>query len=134
MMKRGLRWSEDDFKKLKHNHENYPLPRKHKIFIGKSRMNKTETRYANEILEPLKVLGEIEAYVFEGVKFRLADRTYYTPDFMVITTMHGIEFHEVKGFLRDDAAVKFKVVRENFPWFTWKMVRHRKGEWAEVKI
>jgi hypothetical protein len=96
------------------------------------RMNKTEARYAQR-LEGLKACGEILEYHFEAVKLRLADATFYSPDFMVITA-DGIEFHEVKGgMIRDDAAVKFKVASEKFPMFGWKMVQWKGGVWTVLR-
>jgi len=90
-------------------------------------MNKTETRYAN-YLENAKLQGTILAWAFEPVKFRLAKKTFYTPDFMVITR-DQIQLHEVKGFWRDDARVKIKVARETFPWFRWVAVQWKQKEW-----
>ena len=45
-------------------------------------MNKTELAYSN-YLELLKRVGEVIDYKFESIKFRLADKTFYTPDFLV---------------------------------------------------
>lgn len=84
------------------------------------KMNKTEARYAGQ-LELLKRSGQIVDYRFEKLNFKLANRTYYKPDFFIVFKDH-FEIHEVKGFLRDDANVKFKVAAEMFPWFKWKMV------------
>lgn len=95
--------------------------RKHAPIKCKDGMNKTEAEYARE-LEALKYNGEIEGYVYEPMKLRLADKTTYTPDFLVIHLTH-FEFHEVKGFERDDAIVKFKVAAEMFPWFRFLMVK-----------
>jgi hypothetical protein len=86
-------------------------------------MNGHEQKYA-DILERLKLAGEIQDYKFGSVKFKLADMTTYTPDFFV-TTNECFECHEVKGFLRDDAAVKFKVAAAAYPWFRWVMIRYR---------
>lgn len=99
----------------------------------KCKMNLTEARYA-EILERKRLAGEIKRYEFEKIKFNLADKTTYTPDFYVVFPGH-IEFHEVKGFLREDANVKFKIAAEMFPEFRWVMVRWRnkKTGWEIVK-
>lgn len=59
-------------------------------------MNKTETAYAQE-LELRKRYGEIARYRFEGIKLRLADNTFYTPDFAVMLANGQLEMHEVKG-------------------------------------
>ena len=46
-------------------------------------MNKTEAEY-NAHLEALKAAGDIVWFKFEGMKFRLADNTFFTPDFAVM--------------------------------------------------
>lgn len=78
------------------------------------KMNKTESNYA-AYLEGLKQAGGISWYKFEGLKFRLADNTFYTPDFAVLTSEGYLEAHEVKGFWRDDARVKIKIAAEMYP-------------------
>lgn len=77
-------------------------------------MNKTEAAYA-EHLEAKKICGQIAWYIFEGMKFRLADNTFYTPDFMVMLSTGELEAHEVKGFWQDDARVKIKVAAAMYP-------------------
>lgn len=83
--------------------------------LPKGKMNKTEEAYKN-YLELLKRSGQILWYQFEGMKFRLADNTYYTPDFNVMNSNGFIEMHEVKGFWTDDARVKIKVAAEKYPF------------------
>ncbi len=78
------------------------------------RMTKTEAKYAAH-LEMLKHAGAIHWYAFETTKFRLADKTYYTPDFVVMTNLGEWEVHEVKGHWEDDARVKIKVAAERIP-------------------
>lgn len=97
------------------------------------RMNKTERLYSFE-LDEFQRQGIIDRWAYESLKFRLADRTWYTPDFVVWLPDGGIQLVEVKGFLRDDAAVKFKVAREAFPEWEWIMMRRTKSGWEEVNI
>lgn len=78
-------------------------------------MNKTEAGYGQH-LELLKHAGEVLWYRFEGVKLRLADNTFYTPDFAVMAATGQMELHEVKGFWEDDARVKIKVAAEMYPF------------------
>lgn len=78
-------------------------------------MNKTETAYA-ALLETLKVAGRIQWFRFEGLKLRLADKTFYTPDFAVMRDDGVMECHECKGFWMDDARVKIKVAAEMYPF------------------
>lgn len=93
------------------------------------RMNKTEQRYADDVLTPLLRAGEIIDWKFEALKLRLADRTFYDTDFFVQLPCGLIEIHEVKGFMEDDAAVKIKVAADQFP-FTFKLARLNKGLWT----
>ena len=91
-------------------------------------MNKTESAYAQQ-LELLKRGGHIIDWRFDEVNFRLAHNTHYRPDFLVVTDTR-IEFHEVKGFWRDDARVKIKVAARLFPWFKWLSVQWKKDRWT----
>lgn len=77
--------------------------------------NSTEKAY-EEHLEARRVAGNVLWYKFEGVKLRLADNTFYTPDFAVMLTSGVMEMHEVKGFWQDDARVKIKVAAELYPF------------------
>lgn len=96
-------------------------------FLGRleaGRMNRTEAAYA-EHLELRRRAGEVSWFTFEGVKLRLAKATFLTVDFFVTLTDGSIEIHEVKGFMRDDAAVKLKVAARLFPCFRFVVVRAR---------
>ena len=87
-------------------------------------MNKTEEAFSR-VLEGWKATGQILRWDFEPEKLRLADRTFYTPDFRVIDRDSVVAFYEVKGFMRDDAAVKIKVAAEQhpYPFMLVKMVK-----------
>lgn len=99
----------------------------------KAEMNKTEALYALE-LEQLKRDGVVVFWWFESIKLRLAKRTWYTPDFFVLFNDGRMLFVEIKGFLREDAAVKFKTAREKFSWAEFTMIRRVKGHWVPVNI
>ncbi|ALD93483.1 hypothetical protein CR3_4301 [Cupriavidus gilardii CR3] len=77
-------------------------------------MNKTEQAYARH-LDLRRQAGEVLWFRFEGMKLRLADNTFYTPDFAVMAADGQLECHEVKGFWTDDARVKIKVAAEQYP-------------------
>lgn len=97
-----------------------------------NRMNKTEQEYAQR-LEIERRLGKIIDYYFESIKLRLAHNTTYTPDFMVVFE-DRFEFHEVKGFWRDDARVKIKVAAEKYLWFKFVAVKLVRGAWEYEEI
>ena len=78
-------------------------------------MNKTEAEYAQQ-LELRKHSGEIAWYRFEGLKLRLADNTFYTPDFAVMRQNGLMECHEVKGHWQDDARAKIKIAADMYPF------------------
>jgi hypothetical protein len=86
-------------------------------------MNKTELAYAG-LLEGLKQSGQVKWYRFEGLKLRLADKTFYTPDFAVMRDDGVMECHEVKGWMMEDANVKIKVAADAYP-FRFVVVRAR---------
>ena len=95
-------------------------------------MNKTEAAYA-KYLDDLKAVGGILWHKFEGMKFRLADNTFYTPDFAVMKPDCQIEIHEVKGFWQDDARAKIKIAADMYPFkFIAVKARAKKdgGGWA----
>lgn len=76
--------------------------------------NQLEVQYALH-LEERKRSGEVAWYKFEALKLRLADNTFYTPDYAVMLTSGELQCHEVKGFMQEDAAVKIKVAAETYP-------------------
>ena len=86
-----------------------------------NQMNNTEAEYS-QYLRVLQQAGDILWFRFEGIKLRLADKTFYTPDFFVLRSSFELEAHEVKGFMTDDAAVKIKVAAEMYP-FRFVLVR-----------
>jgi hypothetical protein len=95
-------------------------------------MNKTEAAYS-QVLADAQSLGDVAWWKFEGLKFRLADSTFYTPDFAVMLSDMTLECHEVNGFWTDDARVKIKVAASLYP-IKFKAVRARAkregGGWA----
>jgi hypothetical protein len=78
-------------------------------------MNKTEALYDTHLFQRL-FAKEILWHKFEAVKLRLADNTFYSPDFAVMLADGTLEMHEVKGFWQDDAKVKIKVAASIYPF------------------
>ena len=92
-------------------------------------MNRTEAAYAAH-LERLKQRGDVLWYAFEAWKFRLADKTFYTPDFMVMRRDGRMQGHEVKGYMLDDANVKVKVAAEQHPVDFFIIRKGKGGIWS----
>ena len=78
-------------------------------------MNQTERRYG-EHLESRKMRGEILWFKFDCINLRLAEKTFYKPDFFVMTSDNELQVHEVKGHWEDDALVKIKVASDMYPF------------------
>ena len=95
-------------------------------------MNKTEAAYA-ATLDARRQAGEVAWFKFEGIKLRLADNTFYTPDFAVMLADGALEMHEVKGYWQDDARAKIKIAADLYPMrFLAIQARAKKdgGGWA----
>lgn len=63
----------------------------------------------------------------QNITLKLANGVRYTPDFNVTDRSGDAlpEFYEVKGFMRDDAAVKIKVAAALYPQFLFFLVTKR---------
>ena len=116
----------------RNNNRMYALGR-----LKTGQMNKTEAAYAAH-LEARRRAGEIAWFKFEGVKLRLADNTFYSPDFAVMGADGVLEMHEVKGslnYIQEDAKVKIKVAAEMYPFnlFLLRQSQKKEGGGWDVK-
>ena len=99
--------------------------------ISESGMNKTEELFSH-LLEASKKAGEIADWQFEAVTLKVAPNTRYKPDFLAVLPCGHWQFFEIKGHLRDDAAVKFKTAAQRYPSASFMMLRRRKGAWETI--
>lgn len=98
-------------------------------------MNRTERRYAMEVLEPQRMAGQIKRWVFEPFAIKLAPRTFYRPDFLLwLPEPCSLEIHEIKGAWTDSARVKVKVAAAANPWFRFVCVYRVKGAFAYEEV
>lgn len=91
------------------------------------KLNKTERRF----YEWVKRRDGFLWIGVQNVTLKLADDTRYTPDFIGVRP-DGVTAWEVKGFMRDDAAVKLKIAARQFSWIDFVLVtetKGKKGEW-----
>lgn len=95
-------------------------------FRKRAKGDKTEWEEAWETMLRKRQGIDVDFYLFERVKLKLADNTFYTPDFMVGLVDGTIEFHEVKGSWKmpgqDDSKVKIKVAAVQFDWAVFRSV------------
>ncbi len=74
--------------------------------------------------------GEILGFAFEAVRLKLADGCTYTPDFLIITIDGLPMLHEVKGYWREDAKIKYKVAADMYAdRFEFRVVTREGGTW-----
>lgn len=100
-------------------------------------MNKTEEAYA-EILEAKRLAGEIAAWWFEPMTFKLADDTRYTPDFGILGVDGSMAFVDTKVLLHQHSHVKAKCAAEKFFPFTFafeqKLPKKKGGGWKRIEF
>lgn len=120
--------------KISGNFAKRDSPPKKMYALGRLRareMNKTEKEYLG-YLEGKIIESSLLWCEFEGVKLRLADNTFFTPDFFVMTAEGELQAHEVKGYMMDDANVKIKCAAEKYP-FRFFVVRKAKNKTWDIK-
>jgi hypothetical protein len=89
-------------------------------------MNATERAYA-DVLTARVLAGELLAWDYEPLTFKLARSCRYTPDFIVQLPDGTIEAHEVKIhtgsklLAEDDAKAKIRVAAEKFGMLVWRI-------------
>lgn len=103
---------------------------RYRKFKFKPRERGEQTEYEAAWENELKKRVDVELIMFEKIKLRLADNTFYTPDFCVFMADGTIEFHEVKGSWKapgqDDSKVKIKVAAETYQWAVFRSVEMKK--------
>ena len=109
-------------------------------------MNKTEAAFAGE-LELMRSAGVVAWFGFEAMKFRLADNTFYTPDFAVLYADGFLRLIDTKGttkkngeyrpFVEEDAKIKAKLAAEIFPIsfaLAYRLPKSAGGEWVIEEV
>lgn len=97
--------------------------------LKSGQMNRTEKAYADKLAMDQSVAW----FKFEGIKFRLADKTFYSPDFAVMLNSGEMQIHEVKGFWTDDARAKIKIAAELYP-FKFIAVKYKNKNWIVEEL
>ncbi len=104
----------------------HPKPRQGS---GQRKLNKTEQRWLG-VLEERGIVAR-----YEAIRFRLAPKTTYTPDFYGLSHNDRLTFWEVKGpFIRDRAMQKPKIAAAMFPEFDFVLAQWIGGEWKETML
>lgn len=110
-------------------------------------MNKTEAEY-DAYLDLLLRSGMIDGFKFEGIKLKLADNTFFTPDFFVMAKDGVMELHDTKGttkklrasgekeaapWIEEDAKIKLKLVAELYPFRVFAVFKTKDG-WQKMEF
>jgi hypothetical protein len=91
--------------------------------------NKTEAAYGAHLAAEQRA-GAVLWWRYGSVTLRLADDTRFTPDFCVmLADSCELQFHEVKGFFREDAKIKIKVAAEMYPLTFLAVFKEPNGGW-----
>ncbi len=72
----------------------------------------------------VRKLGEV---LTQAITLKIANGVRYTPDFVEVRYSTGLIAYEVKGFMRDDAAVKIKVAASLYPWISFFLATRPRG-------
>jgi hypothetical protein len=91
-------------------------------------MNRLEESYSRH-LDLRKAAGEVAEWWFEGLAFRIGERCFWHPDFLVQLADGTLELHDTKGFVQDDATVKARAVAGKYPFDVFH-VKRIKGHWV----
>jgi hypothetical protein len=99
--------------------------------------SKLERLYAMELADLVRN-GTVARWYYEPVTLRLADRTTYRPDFLLVFPDGTLQFVEIKGKSTSGrynaGKAKFKIAREMYPHWQFVMLTRGKGGWEEIKI
>ncbi len=145
----SLRWTERDFEdwRLRKGPHADPAPQEEAPASDKTcslagsrkigtkahrQMNKWEAKFA-QTLEYRKHAGELVWWAFEPIRIRLANGTFYRPDFVTVDKAGRTEVFEVKGYFREAARIRLKVAVEKLP-YRFYLVRQHKGELQVVPV
>lgn len=104
--------------------------------------NKTEAAFEAHLRA--SPVGEGREILVQAVTLLIANGCRYTPDLFLTPSWRGHKnlvtpiAYEVKGYMREDAAVKIKVAARAYPWILFRLVTKRRkkagGGWSVQDI
>lgn len=113
--------------------EGLPQPKGRTVKPVRGNMNQLESDYAKHLDYRIRI-GEVAAYWYEAIKFRLADGSHYTPDFLVMLADGLYQIHECKGHMREAAHVRLKVTSEVYWTFPVMLVKKARGVFTVTTV
>jgi hypothetical protein len=139
MTRRGLTYEEATKLGLGDEHPDSPkqrgtvAPSRPTVPTPDDGMNKTERAYSRR-LDDLQRDGRIRRWWREPAALILAGKTRYKPDFLVELSDGRLLFVEVKGFMREDAAIKIKIAAATLPCFAFYLVYRERQSWVYRQV
>jgi len=99
-------------------------------------MNSTECNFYNLFIQPLVLKGEVTNFQFEGLKFVLAKRCSYLPDFVLTFSDGRKQVIEVKGgFIYEGSREKFLWAKEKYgKEYEFQAWQYKNNRWREIWI
>jgi len=133
-------WTEKDYqdhlnKKRKGMDKPVKLPPRAKMGGSGPKMNKTETRFANDILGLWLITNEITRWEFEPFKFRAMESKFYKPDFAAWFPDESVTVYEVKAYnLHRSSLDRFQACREKYDtnWLRFQCWQWANKEWSQI--
>jgi hypothetical protein len=97
-------------------------------------MNKTERAFRDWLVASFP-----RAEIHREVSLPLANGARYKPDFLTAQRLDSssslyVAAWEVKGFMRDDAAVKIKVAAKTYPWIHFTLAWRKNDAWKMQEV
>lgn len=103
-----------------------------RVRAPKSRFQSKLERDWSVVLEAMKRDEQLLRWDYEPERLRLADGTYYTPDFRLVWHDGEVSFDECKGHMREAARVRILVAAELHP-YRFRVVRRGKRRSWEIE-
>lgn len=95
-------------------------------------MNRWESEHARHLFN-LVMAEEISGYCFEKFRLDLGGKVKLIPDFFRLNNDGSFDVDDVKGFIREDSLIKFKIAAHQYPQFTFRFWTKKCGVW-QAKI
>lgn len=105
---------------------------------NRSGLNKTEEAFLTELsAKMVRDGGDVHS---QAITLSLGNGVRYTPDFMTVVYNGNddggtiVQFYEVKGYMRDDAAVKIKVAAHAYSHWDFFLVTKERIGWRIERV
>jgi len=74
--------------------------------------------------------GKIVEFWWKGFRLRVGEGAWYTPEAIVLANDGYLELHEVKGYKREAAMVRYRAAKERYPFRAYLVRLKKGGEWV----